>query len=119
MVLVAQIAARTVRVTNLPAPAPSACQNIGTAHGAGKRDRFARRFGSSGRGGDHFGSEGLTLAAKTLEQFVARVIRLSEQEPGETSRLRPVWIIPAAVDQVGGGGDGCCFGVREQSNPGP
>ena len=79
----------------------------------------SRRFGSSGGGGDLFGPEGLTLAAKTLERFVARAIRLYEQDPGETSRLRPVWIIPAAVDQVGGGGDGCCFGIREQSNPGP
>ena len=40
--------------------------------------------------GYHFGPEGLTLAAKTIEQFVARAIRLYEQEPGElggSSRL--------------------------------
>ena len=33
--------------------------------------------------GYHFGPEGLTLAAKTIEQFVARATRLYEQEPGE------------------------------------
>ncbi len=33
--------------------------------------------------GYHFGPEGLTLAAKTIERFVARAIRLYEQEPGE------------------------------------
>ncbi len=34
--------------------------------------------------GYHFGLEGLTLAVKTIEQFVARAIRLYEQESGET-----------------------------------
>ena len=33
--------------------------------------------------GYHFGPEGFTVAAKTIEQFVARAIRLYEQEPGE------------------------------------
>ncbi len=33
--------------------------------------------------GYHFGPEGLTLAAKTIEQFAARAIRLYEHEPGE------------------------------------
>ncbi len=33
----------------------------------------------------HFGPEGLTLAAKTIEQFIARAIRLYEHEPGEVS----------------------------------
>ena len=33
--------------------------------------------------GYHFGPEGLTLAAKTIEQFVERALRLYEQEPGE------------------------------------
>jgi len=33
--------------------------------------------------GYHFGPEGLTLAEKTIEQFVARATRLYEQEPGE------------------------------------
>jgi len=33
--------------------------------------------------GYHFGPEGFTLVAKTIEQFVARAIRLCEQEPGE------------------------------------
>ena len=40
--------------------------------------------------GYHFGPEGLTMAAKTIEQFVERAIRLYEQEPGElggSSRL--------------------------------
>ena len=31
--------------------------------------------------GYHFGPEGFTVAAKTIEQFVARAIRLYEQEP--------------------------------------
>jgi hypothetical protein len=35
--------------------------------------------------GYHFGPEGLTLAAKTIEQFVERALRLYEQEPGELS----------------------------------
>ncbi len=33
--------------------------------------------------GYHFGPEGLSVAAKTIERFVARAIRLYEQEPGE------------------------------------
>ena len=33
--------------------------------------------------GYHFGPEGFTVAAKTIEQFVAPAIRLYEQEPGE------------------------------------
>ncbi len=40
--------------------------------------------------GYHFGPEGFTVAAKTIERFVARAIRLYEQEPGEvhpSSRL--------------------------------
>ncbi len=32
--------------------------------------------------GYHFGPEGFTVAAKTIEQFVARAIRLYEHEPG-------------------------------------
>ena len=31
----------------------------------------------------HFGPEGLSVAAKTVERFVERAIRLYEQEPGE------------------------------------
>ncbi len=54
--------------------------------------------------GYHFGPEGLTLAAKTVENFVARAIRLYEQEPGEVSRLLPAWIVRAVVGQVGSGG---------------
>ena len=33
--------------------------------------------------GYHFGPDGLSVAQKTMEQFVARAIRLYEQEPGE------------------------------------
>ena len=33
--------------------------------------------------GYHFGPAGFTVAAKTIEQLVARAIRLCEQEPGE------------------------------------
>ena len=35
--------------------------------------------------GYHFGPEGLTMAARTIEQFVERAIRLYEQEPGAAS----------------------------------
>ncbi len=44
---------------------------------------------------------GLSVAKKTVENFVARAIRLYEQEPGEASRLRPAWVACAAVGQVG------------------
>jgi hypothetical protein len=40
--------------------------------------------------GYHFGPEGLSVAKKTIEQFVERALRLYEQEPGElggSSRL--------------------------------
>ncbi len=33
--------------------------------------------------GYHFGPDGLSVAEKTIERFVARAIRLYEQEPGE------------------------------------
>jgi len=33
--------------------------------------------------GYHFGPEGLSIAHKTLNNFVERAIRLYEQEPGE------------------------------------
>ena len=33
--------------------------------------------------GYHFGPAGLSVAAKTIERFVERAIRLYEQEPGE------------------------------------
>ena len=52
-------------------------------------------IGRSERGfvflGYHFGPEGLILAAKTIERFVARAVRLYEREPGEacaSARLR-------------------------------
>ncbi len=35
--------------------------------------------------GYHFGPEGLTMAARTIEKFVERAIRLYEQEPGAAS----------------------------------
>jgi hypothetical protein len=33
--------------------------------------------------GTHFGPEGPTMAARTIEQVVQRALRLYEQEPGE------------------------------------
>ena len=33
--------------------------------------------------GYHFGTDGLSVIKKTIEQFVAHAIRLYEQEPGE------------------------------------
>jgi hypothetical protein len=36
--------------------------------------------------GYHFGPEGLTMAARTIERFVVRAIRLWEQEPGVVSK---------------------------------
>ncbi len=33
--------------------------------------------------GYHFGPDGLSVAKKTIEQFIARAIRLYEQEPEE------------------------------------
>ncbi len=33
--------------------------------------------------GYHFGTDGLSVARKTIEQFIARAIRLYEQEPEE------------------------------------
>ena len=54
--------------------------------------------------GYHFGPDGLSVAKKTVENFVARAIRLYEQEPGEASRLLPAWIVPATLGQVGSGG---------------
>ncbi len=33
--------------------------------------------------GYHFGPDGITVAQKTIEQFVARATRLYEQEPEE------------------------------------
>ena len=35
--------------------------------------------------GYHFGPEGLTVAAKTIEQYVERALRLYEHEPGAAS----------------------------------
>ncbi len=44
------------------------------------------------------------MAKKTVENFVARAIRLYEQEPGEASRLLPAWVVRATLGQVGSGG---------------
>ncbi len=35
--------------------------------------------------GYYFGTDGLSVAKKTIEQFIPRAIRLHEQEPGEFS----------------------------------
>ena len=35
--------------------------------------------------GYHFGPEGLTVTAKTIEQYVERALRLYEQKPGAAS----------------------------------
>ena len=37
--------------------------------------------------GTHFGPEGLTMAARSIEQFVERALRLYEQEPGELTPI--------------------------------
>ena len=48
--------------------------------------------------GYHFGPDGLSVTKKTIENFVARAIRLYEQEPGAASnRPLPAWIVRAAV----------------------
>ncbi len=39
--------------------------------------------------GYHFGSDGLCVAKKTVENFVARAIRRYEQEPPGRARVRP------------------------------
>ena len=50
--------------------------------------------------GYHFSPEGLTMTARTIEQFIARAIRHYEQEPGEadaSSRFRVYvrrWVSP-------------------------
>jgi hypothetical protein len=50
--------------------------------------------------GYHPSSEGLGMAAKTIEAFVARAVRLCEQEPGEPLASLPAWIVCEAVDEV-------------------
>ena len=44
--------------------------------------------------GYNFRPEGLSVAKKTIEGFVARCIRLYEQEPGGGFGLRPVCVAP-------------------------
>ncbi len=46
--------------------------------------------------GYHFGPDGLSVAKKTVENFVARAIRLYEQEPEGAVKPLPVWIVCAA-----------------------
>jgi len=63
--------------------------------------RHARGFADLGC---HFGPESLTLAAKTIEPFVERALRLCEQEPGELGgSSRPGWTVgePLAAWEIG------------------
>jgi hypothetical protein len=46
-----------------------------------------------------FGPEGLALATKTFERFLARVVHLYEQEPRERLPLS-AWKVRAAMNQV-------------------
>jgi len=41
------------------------------------------------------------MAEKTIDKFLARVVRLHEQERGGTFQLPPTWVIPAAVGEMG------------------
>jgi len=51
--------------------------------------------------GFHFGPEGLSLAEKTIEKFLARAVRLYEQEQGEPFGSPLAWIVCAEVGEVG------------------
>lgn len=52
--------------------------------------------------GYHFSPEGLSMAEKTIEKFLARAVRFYEQEQEEPfGSPRPAWIVRAAVGQVG------------------
>ena len=68
-------------------------------HGADAPDADAMCAGAVPEAGDLDGDDGhrSSGAKRTVEQFLARAIRLYRQAPGETSRLRPVWIVPAAL----------------------
>jgi len=65
--------------------------------------------------GYYFGPDGLSVAKKTIENFVARAIRLYEQEPGGGLRLPPAWIVRAPLGQVDGGGGDLGEGYRLQA----
>ena len=57
---------------------------------AGDRQRFRRQPGAGSKKASiclcyHFGPDGLSEAKKTIENFVARAIRLYEHEPGDAS----------------------------------
>ncbi len=76
--------------------------------------------------GYHFGPEGLTLAAKTIEQFVARAVRLYEQEPGEAvasarlglyARRWVVWFQAGLTEGIRK--FGVCIGPSISYLPGP
>ncbi len=53
--------------------------------------------------GYHFSPEGLSVAEKTIEKFVAHVVRLYEREKGGAFRLPLAWTVCVAVDEVGSG----------------
>jgi hypothetical protein len=52
--------------------------------------------------GYHISPEGLwlSMAEKTIEKFLARAVRLYEQEQGGALRLPLAWIISEAVDEM-------------------
>ena len=50
--------------------------------------------------GYHFSPEGLSMAEKTIEKFLARADRLYEQEPGGGVCPLPACKVRAAMDQV-------------------
>ena len=41
------------------------------------------------------------MAEKTIDKFLARVVRLHEQEEGEPFSSPPTWVIPVAVGDMG------------------
>jgi hypothetical protein len=47
-----------------------------------------------------FSPEGLSVAGKTIEKFLARAVRLYEQEQEEPCGSPPAWIVCAAVGKV-------------------
>lgn len=51
--------------------------------------------------GYHFGPEGLSLAEKTIENFVSRLSRLYEQEQRGTFRLPSAWLVCGTVVYMG------------------
>jgi RNA-directed DNA polymerase len=50
--------------------------------------------------GYHFSPEGLSVAEKTIEKFLAHAVRLYEQEQGGAFRLPLAWFVCAAVGWV-------------------